>query len=98
MRVRRTGDPTKIGKAGRPREQESIYLLMAREVWGGSDKSPRTLARIAAAFENLDQCSPKARGKVYAECRRTNGSLNVSKLLQRSIDLWWLEHPEDRDE
>jgi hypothetical protein len=97
MRTRRTGDPAKTGKPGRPPEMESAYMDMAREVWG-PDRSPRTQARIAAAFYNLDQCSPKARGKVVAECFRPNGTINVSQLLQRSIDLWWLEHPEDRDE
>jgi hypothetical protein len=66
---------------------------LAREMVG-SNKSPRTLARCAAAFHNLEQCSEAAYTKVFKECWRPNRSLNVSQLLQRSIDLWYLEHPD----
>jgi len=94
MRVRRTGDPAVTGKRGRPREQ-NVHMAMAREVWD-ENWSERTMARFAAATWNLDQCSAEASVKVWESCRRPNGTTNVSLLLERSIELWWLEHPPAR--
>jgi len=89
-RARRTGDPHRAGKPGRPREQ-NMYMDMARDLSGGT-WSPRTVARYATAMENLDQCSAEARVKAFESCHRPNGTINVSQLLKRSIELWWLEH------
>jgi hypothetical protein len=95
MRVRRTGSTAKTGKPGRPREYNP-YMWMAREVMD-QHWSPRTQARYAAAMENLDQCSAKARIRVVEACTRPNGSINVSQLLEYSLELWELEHPSSDD-
>jgi len=87
MRVRRTGDPHLTKKPGRPREQN----VVARDLFGGT-WSPRTVARYAAAMKNLDQCSAEARVNAFKSCHRSNGTINVSQLLERSTELWWLEH------
>jgi hypothetical protein len=96
MRKRRTGDPAKTSKPGRPREQ-NIHLYFAKDVWA-PHASPRTQARCAAAFHNLDQCSAEARVEVLKSCTRPNGSINVSRLLALSLDLWDREHPQEDDE
>ena len=96
MRMRRTGDLSKTGKAGRPKGQ-NVYLAMAA-IMLPETCSQRTKARYAAAICNLDTCSAEARVEVVKNCTRANGSLNVSKLLEQSIDLWDREHPQEHDD
>jgi hypothetical protein len=60
--------------------------------------SPRTQARWNEALNNLYGCSAEGRSKVLQSCIRPNGSLNVSKLLEQSIDLWDREHPQEHDD
>jgi hypothetical protein len=93
MRKRRTGNPTKTGKPGRPREQ-NVYTAVVKELWA-PDASARTQARLAEAFRISDGCSPKARGEVLESCTRPSGSINASRFLELITDLWWREHPDE---
>jgi hypothetical protein len=75
MRARRAGDPTKVRKPGRPRAR--LTQLMAGTNW-----SPRTLARFRRASRLLLKFTDKSAKRLMAEATRSNGSVNVSKLLK----------------
>jgi hypothetical protein len=81
MRARRTGDPNKTRRAGRPRsEMLKVGRVMFRE-W-----SPRTIARWARAMRLLrsgDDDVPAAIKRVT----RPNGTMNVSE-FERDAEFW----------
>jgi hypothetical protein len=74
MRWRRTGDPAKARKPGRKRDP---VLMAYRGILG--DWSPRTLGRYALAMRLLPD--EEARLAVIQRATRSNGSLNVSRML-----------------
>ena len=76
MRLRRTGDPERVGRRG-PKlpEWEQGYRALFPEV------SPRTLARLLQAFKLLRTLDPETHKWAVEVASRPNGSLNVSKLL-----------------
>lgn len=92
MRERRTGDPEKTGKPGRPRER-SPYMAAAQMV--NDQWSPRTMARYAEATRILHDCSAPSRERILRSCIRANGSINVSQLLDLAAMLWAEEHPDE---
>jgi hypothetical protein len=97
MRMRRTGSPTKTGKPGRPRELNSYRAAIDQGYIPctlSDTASPRTKARLAEALRILDRCSAEARIEAIHSCARSNGSINVSRLLEHATDLWWREHPD----
>ena len=77
MRLRRTGDPNRIGKPG-PKLPEWRKAL--REMFQDI-QSPRTHARYIEAFKLLQAFDPETRKAAIEQAGRPNGTLNVSKLL-----------------
>jgi hypothetical protein len=76
MRLRRTGDPNVVRKAGaKPKPMRQI------NAWGLRDASPRTLARLARACRLLDGQPEAVKVETLERATRSNGSVNTSKLL-----------------
>lgn len=74
MRQRRTGDVTRVRKAGRKRSQ----LLKGFEDW-----SPLTKQRFAEAVRMLrEACDNDEKAESIKAATRPNGTLSVSKLLR----------------
>jgi hypothetical protein len=79
MRLRRTGDATKTGKAGRPKDE---YVACYREAKCDENISPRTFSRLVRAARCLKVMPDSESQKVWEECTRPNGTLNHSELLR----------------
>ena len=80
MRLRRCGDPNRVGKRGpkRPQWQQGFRAMFP-------NYSPRTQARQITAFKLLSALGSEAHNPAVAQATRPNGSLNVSKLLNIAI-------------
>jgi hypothetical protein len=88
-RARRTGDPNKTRRAGRPR---SGWLEYGRHYFG-TDWSPRTIARLAraerlmkAATGSFEEWIEESKA-IKKRAKRPNGQYNVSQ-IEREAELF----------
>lgn len=78
MRLRRTGDPQEVRRAGRKPSTDLMSLFMRKNVPEWSD---RTHARYQQAMVLMSDWNQKSREEVLKTAIRPNGSVNVSRLL-----------------
>jgi hypothetical protein len=95
MRLRRHGDPEKVGKRGPrlPEWQKGYSAMMSVNY----EQSARTHARQLQAFRLLRTLDSETHQWAIKQASRPNGSLNTSKLLHIAIILT-LSDEEDEEE
>jgi hypothetical protein len=85
MRLRRTGDPEKVGKRGpKPPEWRKELREMFQDI-----QSPRTHARYIKAFMLLRAFDRETSQAAIKQASRPNGSVNVSKLLKIAEEMFY---------
>ena len=82
MRMRRTGDPEKVRRAGRPRDEAALLWRQALP-----DESPRTMARILHSRKIFMYWGVSAlvQEDMIKDCTRPSGTVNWSKLERLAI-------------
>jgi hypothetical protein len=86
MRVRRQGDPNKLGEAGRPYQGHSSLALLVYSI--DCNLSERTQRRLFLAYDLLMAVGGYAAwDKALVLASRDNGNVNYAKLL-RIAECW----------